>query len=121
MTEQSGMSLLFENADFYKLSEINTPTSILSEKKAKMTTNELINKPSIESPISTQEKQQSNLEVFQTFLKSFVVSNYETMNDILDKPMDKPLFTHVNDTINKDNRKLYVGLLLILIAMFFFS
>ena len=117
--EVSGISLIFDNADFYAISETQTPTNIFKQQKAKMTTNTLINKVDEQTP--PQKTQKTNLEVFRTFVGSFVLSNYETMNDILNKPDTVPFLDHVNNSINKRDRKLYVGLLLILIALLFFS
>lgn len=120
MSEPSGISLLFDNADFYAIAETQTPTSILKEPKAKLTTNPLINKTEDNKQDDVLE-QKTNLEVFNNFMKSFVLKNYETMNDIISKPDNITLRKHVKDSINKQDRKLYLGLLLILIALLFFS
>lgn len=117
---KSGLSLLFDNADFYAIAETQTPTSILKQPKAKLTTNPLINKVDETQP-STKIPPKTNLEVFNTFVRSFVLVNSETMNDIINKPDNIPLFDHVGNSINKRDRKLYVGILLILIAILFFS
>lgn len=117
--EKSGISLLFDNADFYAIAETQTPTSILKQPKANLTTNPLINK--VNEVDTTPIVEKTNIEVFNEFIKSFVLTNYETMNDIIDKPDNISLFQHINTSINKKNRKLYLGLLLILITLLFFS
>lgn len=117
---QSGLSLIFDNADFYAIAETQTPSNILKQPKAKLITNPLINKLD-ETPVDKKSTPKTNIEVFNTFIRSFVLVNYETMNDIINKPDNVPLFDHVGNSINKRDRKLYVGILLILIAILFFS
>lgn len=123
-TEKSGISLIFDNADFYAIAETQTPTSILKQPKAKITTNPLINKVDDKKQVDNKEETSSpktNLEIFNKFVRSFVLINYETMNDIINKPDKVPLLDHIGNSVNKRDRKLYVGLLLILIAILFFT
>jgi hypothetical protein len=114
-TQPSGIELLFDNATFNAVSNLDPSPPILQQPKAKMTTNDLINKEQEKG--RELQKPSTNWDLLSEFVRKFVMSVYNTFKDIWNKPENVPLFTHISNSINKDDRKLYVGIFVILIAI----
>lgn len=108
------METVFGNdSNFYRGSDASgvMDTPILQQKKAEMTTNELINKKSEMEPIVD-----TAIDI-STFLKNIIVVNGQTLIDLFRKSPETPILEHLRQVMGHRNRQLYFGILLIVLGI----